>query len=354
MKKTRFAIVGCGSIAKKHMHVINNYLENAEISGFCDIDGERARKYAENTDGKPFSDARTMMDAIGGEVDIISILTPSGIHAQNVKELVGYGKPLIIEKPLALRLEEADEILRFCDEHGIKIFVVHQNRYNRPIIKAREALEKGRFGKLVMGTVRVRWKRDQAYYDEAKWRGTWTYDGGVFTNQASHHIDMLTWFMGNVESVKAIGVTRLSRIECEDTGAAILRFTNGALGIIEATTATRPKDLEGSISILGEKGSVVIGGFFMNELVTWEFADRDPMDDLVRKDFSGNPEGWGYNLGEYLKDAIRSIENDKAGLVDGLEGRKSLELISAIYESIETGNEIKLRFVPQRCRLGVR
>lgn len=336
------------------MHVINNYLENAEISGFCDIDGERARKYAENTDGKPFSDARTMMDAIGGEVDIISILTPSGIHAQNVKELVGYGKPLIIEKPLALRLEEADEILRFCDEHGIKIFVVHQNRYNRPIIKAREALEKGRFGKLVMGTVRVRWKRDQAYYDEAKWRGTWTYDGGVFTNQASHHIDMLTWFMGNVESVKAIGVTRLSRIECEDTGAAILRFTNGALGIIEATTATRPKDLEGSISILGEKGSVVIGGFFMNELVTWEFADRDPMDDLVRKDFSGNPEGWGYNLGEYLKDAIRSIENDKAGLVDGLEGRKSLELISAIYESIETGNEIKLRFVPQRCRLGVR
>jgi len=354
VKKTRFAIVGCGSIAKKHMHVINNYLENAEISGFCDIDGERARKYAENTDGKPFSDARTMMDAIGGEVDIISILTPSGIHAQNVKELVGYGKPLIIEKPLALRLEEADEILRFCDEHGIKIFVVHQNRYNRPIIKAREALEKGRFGKLVMGTVRVRWKRDQAYYDEAKWRGTWTYDGGVFTNQASHHIDMLTWFMGNVESVKAIGVTRLSRIECEDTGAAILRFTNGALGIIEATTATRPKDLEGSISILGEKGSVVIGGFFMNELVTWEFADRDPMDDLVRKDFSGNPEGWGYNLGEYLKDAIRSIENDKAGLVDGLEGRKSLELISAIYESIETGNEIKLRFVPQRCRLGVR
>ena len=354
MKKTRFAIVGCGSIAKKHMHVINNYLENAEISGFCDIDGERARKYAENTDGKPFSDARTMMDAIGGEVDIISILTPSGIHAQNVKELVGYGKPLIIEKPLALRLEEADEILRFCDEHGIKIFVVHQNRYNRPIIKAREALEKGRFGKLVMGTVRVRWKRDQAYYDEAKWRGTWTYDGGVFTNQASHHIDMLTWFMGNVESVKAIGVTRLSRIECEDTGAAILRFTNGALGIIEATTATRPKDLEGSISILGEKGSVVIGGFFMNELVTWEFVEPDTTDDTVRKDFAVNPEGWGYNLGEYLKDAIRSIESDRAGLVDGLEGRKSLELISAIYESIETGNEIKLRFVPQRCRLGVR
>lgn len=354
MKKTRFAIVGCGSIAKKHMHVINNYLENGEIVGFCDIDGERAAKYAANTAGKPFSDARSMMDAIGDQVDIISILTPSGIHAQNVKELVGYGKPLIIEKPLALRLEEADEILRLCDEHRVKIFVVHQNRYNRPVIKAREALENGRFGKLVMGTVRLRWKRDQAYYDEAKWRGTWTYDGGVFTNQASHHIDMLTWFMGNVESVKAIGVTRLSKIECEDTGAAILRFTNGALGIIEATTATRPKDLEGSISILGEKGSVVIGGFFMNELVTWEFVEPDTTDDTVRKDFTANPEGWGYNLGEYLKDAIRSIESDRAGLVDGLEGRKSLELISAIYESIETGNEIKLRFVPQRCRLGVR
>jgi predicted dehydrogenase len=199
----------------------------------------------------------------------------------------------------------------------------------------------------------LRWKRDQKYYDSAGWRGTWAYDGGVFTNQASHHIDMLTWFMGPVETVKAIGVTRLVNIECEDTGAALLRFSSGAIGIIEVTTATRPKDLEGSISILGEKGSVVIGGFFMNELSTWEFEDRQPTDDAMFEKYGKNPQGLGYNLGEYLKDVVKAIDSNKAGLVDGLEGRKSLELISAIYESIETGNEITLRFQPKKCKLGI-
>jgi predicted dehydrogenase len=164
---------------------------------------------------------------------------------------------------------------------------------------------------------------------------------------------MLTWFMGAVESVMAAGTTRLADIECEDTGAAILKFTNGALGIIEATTSTRPRDLEGSISILGENGSVVIGGFYMNELITWEFEDHQPIDDGIFEKFGNNPEGWGYNLALYLRNVIHSISKDKAGLVDGLEGRKSLELISAIYESIETGKEIALRFKPSRCKLGV-
>jgi predicted dehydrogenase len=149
-----------------------------------------------------------------------------------------------------------------------------------------------------------------------------------------------------------MAVTRLSNIECEDTGAAVLRFTSGAIGIIEATTATRPRDLEGSISILGEKGSIVIGGFFMNELTTWEFEEKQPIDDIVFERYVRNPNDWGYNLGEYLKDVIRSVESNRAGLVDGLEGRKSLELISAIYESVETGRDVTLRFSPKRCRLG--
>ena len=349
----RFALVGCGNIAKKHCHVIQNYLDNSEIVGFCDVKIERARAFGDQYNIPAFSNIEDMMDNIGDQIDIINILTPSGIHAQNVKELAEYGKPLVIEKPIALRLDEADEILRVCDANNVRIFVVHQNRYNLPIVKAREAFEKGRFGKMVMGTVRLRWKRDQAYYDSADWRGTWAYDGGVFTNQASHHIDMLTWFMGPVATVKAVGITRLVDIECEDTGAAILRFTDGSLGIIEVTTATRPKDLEGSISILGEKGSVVIGGFFMNELITWEFEDRFPEDDEVFEKFGKNPEGWGYNLGEYLRGVIDSIKNGKAALVDGLEGRKSLELITAIYESIETGKEISLRFQPKKCKLGI-
>jgi len=159
--------------------------------------------------------------------------------------------------------------------------------------------------------------------------------------------------MGNIDSVKAVGATRLSKIECEDTGAAILRFSNGSIGIIEATTATRPKDLEGSISILGEKGTVVVGGFYMNKLDTWEFQDTLPEDETVFHEFGKNPDGWGYNLGEYLKGVEKALQLNQAGLIDGLEGRKSLELISGIYESIETGKEISLRFRPKECRLGL-
>jgi predicted dehydrogenase len=353
MEKKRFAIVGCGNIANKHVHAIQGHINHAEIVAFCDIDFKRAQEFAKRSHARSFSRIKDMMQSMSRDIDIVNVLTPSGLHTNNVLELVAYRKPLVVEKPIALRLDEADKIIRACDAHGVKLFVVHQNRYNIPIVKAHEALEQGRFGKLVMGTVRLRWKRDQAYYDSADWRGTWAYDGGVFMNQASHHIDMLTWFMGDVESVSAVGGTRLVDIECEDTGAAILRFTSGAIGIIEATTATRPKDLEGSISILGEKGSVVIGGFFMNELTTWEFEKKQPIDDTIFEKAARNPSDWSYNHGEYLKDVIRSVESNRSGLVDGLEGRKSLELVSAIYESIETGREITLRFSPRRCKLGV-
>ena len=240
-----------------------------------------------------------------------------------------------------------------CDAHGVKLFVVHQNRYNLPIIKAREALAQGRFGRLVLGAVRLRWTRDQAYYDSASWRGTWEHDGGVFMNQAAHHIDMLTWFMGQVESVRSLAATRLVKIECEDTGVAVIRFNSGALGVLEATTAARPKDLEGSISILGEKGSVVIGGFFMNELVTWNFEDKRPVDDEVFQSYAKNPAALAYNHGEYLRDVVAALQTKKPALVDGLEGRKSLELITALYESIETNTDVPLRFRPRKCRLGM-
>jgi predicted dehydrogenase len=294
-----------------------------------------------------------MMAAVGDRIDIFSVLTPSGAHCANVLELVEYGRPIVVEKPLALRLEDADRMIDACDAHGVKVFVVHQNRYNPAIMKAREALEEGRFGKLVLGTVRLRWKRDQKYYDSESWRGTWAYDGGVFMNQAVHHIDMLTWFMGNVESVRSLATTRLVKIEAEDTGVAVIKFNSGALGVLEATTAARPKDLEGSISILGEKGSVVIGGFFMNELVTWAFEDKQPIDDVVFEKYGKNPPELGANLGEYLRGVIASVRTTRAALVDGLEGRRSLELITALYESIETNTDVQLRFRPKKCRLGI-
>lgn len=353
MSKQRFALVGCGSIARKHAHVLHDYLEEAEVGAFVDVYLPRAQEFSVKYGAPAFSSVPEMIRAVGERIDVLCVLTPSGAHCENVLELVQYGRPLVVEKPLALRLEDADRMIEACDVHGVKLFVVHQNRYNLPIVKAREALEQGRFGRLVLGTVRLRWKRDQSYYDAEPWRGTWAHDGGVFMNQAAHHVDMLSWFMGNVESVRSMAAARLADIECEDTGVAVMRFHGGALGVLEATTASRPKDLEGSISILGEKGSVVIGGFFMNELVTWNFEDRHPTDDIVFEKFGKNPPNFAHNHGEYLRDVIASIQNRKAALVDGLEGRKSLELITALYESIETNADVQLRFRPKKCRLGL-
>ena len=207
--KLRFALVGCGSIAKKHAHVLREYLEDAEIGAFVDLDLSRSQAFSAKYGAPAFASVGDMMREIGDGIDVFSVLTPSGAHCGNVLELAGYGRPIVVEKPLALRLDDADRMIEACDAHGVKLFVVHQNRYNPPIVKAREALEQGRFGRLVMGTVRLRWTRDQAYYDSESWRGTWAHDGGVFMNQAVHHIDMLSWFMGSAETVRSMAATRL-------------------------------------------------------------------------------------------------------------------------------------------------
>jgi len=260
-----------------------------------------------------------------------------------------------VEKPMALTLRDADAMIEACDRNGARLFVVKQNRYNLAVQKLREALEAGRFGRLVMGTVRVRWSRDQSYYDQDAWRGTWAKDGGVFTNQASHHIDLLEWMLGEPETVFARSRTALVNIETEDTGVALLTFRGGALGVVEATTAARPRDLEGSLSILGEKGTVVIGGFAVNAMETWEFVDRQPGDDKVIEWCNQAPPNvYGFGHLPYLSNVVDCIVNDRHALVDGLEGRRSLELIMAIYESIETGCEVSLRFRPLKCRLGGR
>jgi predicted dehydrogenase len=261
----------------------------------------------------------------------------------------------MVEKPMALTLGDADRMIATCDAARVRLFVVKQNRLNVPVVKLRQALEAGRFGKLVMGTVRVRWCRDQSYYKQDKWRGTWALDGGVLTNQASHHIDLLEWMMGDVESVFAMSRTALVDIETEDTAVVAIRFMNGALGVIEATTAARPKDLEGSISILGEGGTVVIGGFAVNEMLTWNFAKKEAGDEEVLAKYSVNPPSvYGFGHQAYYDHVVKSIREGTSQLVDGLAGRKSLELISAIYESIETGKEVSLHFRPSRCRLGHR
>lgn len=349
-----FALIGCGRIAKKHAEILGGgQVGGARLSVVCDLREDRAMWYGEKYDVPWFTDMHKMMETLGGRIDVLNLLTESGNHAAHTIELAPYRKHIVVEKPMALTLEDADSMIRACDHAGVKLFVVKQNRYNAPILKLREALENGRFGKLVMGTVRVRWCRTQEYYDQDAWRGTWSMDGGVFTNQASHHIDMLEWMLGEPESVFAKSMTALVDIETEDTGVAVIKFANGALGIVEVTTATRPTDLEGSISILGEKGSVEIGGFAMNEMKVWNFVERMEEDRHVMERYNQNPPNvYGFGHLGYLKHVVDSIANGRPALVDGLIGRRSLELIMAIYESIETGNEVFLKFKPKKCRLG--
>lgn len=348
-----FVLVGCGRIAKRHSELLGcSKISGAKLMAVCDIDLKKASEIGKKFDVPFFTNLHEMMNL--PNIDVVVVLTESGMHAKHVIELSSYGKNIVVEKPMALNLEDADEMIKACDFANIKLFVVKQNRFNLPVKKLKEALDNKRFGKLVMGTVRVRWCRSQNYYDQAKWRGTWALDGGVLTNQASHHIDLLEWMMGSVESVFAMSRTALVDIEVEDTAIVCLRFANGALGIVEATTATRPKDLEGSLSILGENGTVEIGGFAVNEMKVWNFVNQTSEEKNLLNEFSNNPpDVYGFGHKEYYDHIVDCINNNSPQLVDGLEGRKSIELINAIYESVETRKEVFLKFKPRFCKLGI-
>ena len=347
-----FALVGCGRIAKRHSELLGlGQIQGAKLVGVCDSIKSKAERIGKQFSVPYFENMHEMMGSV--DVDVAVVLTESGHHARDVIALCQYRKHIVVEKPMALKLSDADAMIAACDEVGVKLFVVKQNRFNVPVVKLREAIEQKRFGKLVLGTVRVRWSRDQSYYDQDAWRGTWALDGGVLTNQASHHVDLLVWMMGDVESVFAKSSTALVDIEAEDTAVVTLKFKNGALGIIEATTAIRPKDLEGSISIIGEGGVVEIGGFAVNQMKTWNFVKPLPDDMQVLEQYSVNPPNvYGFGHQAYYEHVVDCIEHNRHHLVDGLVGRKSLELIGAIYESIETGKEVQMHFKPKYALLG--
>jgi UDP-N-acetyl-2-amino-2-deoxyglucuronate dehydrogenase len=280
-------------------------------------------------------------------IAVVCVLTPTGHHAEHAIRIASHRKHVVVEKPMALSLDDADAMIAACERAGVRLFVVKQSRYNPPVQRLRRAVDAGSFGKFVMGTVRVRRCRRQDYYDRDDWRGTWELDGGVLANQASHHIDLLTWLMGPVASVYAKAATQLVDIETEDTAAALLTFANGALGIIEATTAARPTDLEGSLSILGERGSVVIGGQNADELVSWRFeAPEDSIEPVHAHD--------GHSA--FIENVVRTIRGEGSALVDGVEGRRSVEVINAIYESVRTGREVALpyRAAPTLARVSAR
>lgn len=338
-----FALIGCGNIAQKYCSVIQNHVGKASLVAVCDLDKQKAQLLGEKYNIPWFVSSDEMMLQLGEEINVLAILTPSGYHCQNVLELIGYGKHLCVEKPMSLTLEDADQMITACEKANVHLFVVNQNRFNMPIQKLKEAIANNRFGKLTMGNVRLRWSRSQSYYNQSNWRGTWALDGGVFANQTYHFVDLLQWLMGDVERVFAKGVTRLANIEAEDTGVAVLQFKNGALGTIEATTATIPASQEVSLTVVGQNGTVEVAGSSANDLRLWKFIDPTTEDEaLVSKGCKNPVDLPSYGHICYLNSIVSTLTEDKPAFVDGYEGRKSLELISAIYEAIATGKEVEI------------
>lgn len=337
----RFGLVGCGRIAQRHAGLLGSgTIAGAKLQAVCDLSQEKANNLGHKYSVSAYTDFTQMMRS--EPIDVAVVLTESGYHAEHVIELAKFKKHIVVEKPMALSSSDAMDMIKECDFFGIKLFVVKQNRFNVPVVKLREAVEKDDFGKLVLGTVRVRWCRDQEYYNQASWRGTKSLDGGVLSNQAIHHIDLLQWMMGRVSEVHGYAITSLVDIEAEDTAVVNLKFANGALGIIEATTATRPSDLEGSLSILGEKGTVEIGGFAVNKLKVWNFKDQLNSDDILEKYSVNPPDVYGFGHHAYYDHVVASINGSGSFLIDGMTGLESLKIVEAIYKSIDQNKAVEI------------
>jgi len=335
----RIALVGCGRISQNHFDAIAK-LDGLTISAVCDVVPERAKAAGDKLGVPWFTSYETMLRDAPSE--IVTIATPSGLHPAHGILAAKAGKHVVCEKPMAITLASADDLVRACDDAKVKLFVVKQNRLNPPVQLLKRAMEKGRFGKIYLANTTVRWTRPQEYYDQAPWRGTWEFDGGAIMNQASHYVDLMQWLLGPVESVIAKTATLARKIEAEDTGIAVLRFRNGALGCIEVTMLTYPKNLEGSITILGEKGTAKIGGTAVNRVEKWEFADADPDDALVEASNTSPASVYGFGHEGYYRNVLAVLRGDAKPDTDGRGGRKSLELILGIYQSARTGREVPL------------
>jgi UDP-N-acetyl-2-amino-2-deoxyglucuronate dehydrogenase len=329
--KVRFGLVGCGRIAGFHLDALAQYPE-AEVAAVCDCVPERAQAAAERAGGVPwFADYRKMLEA--GGFDAVVLCTPSGMHPDQGVMAAQAGFHVVTEKPMGIALEPVDRLIRACDEHGVRLFTVLQNRLNPTIALLKQAVDKGRFGRINFAQVNVFWTRPQEYYDQAPWRGTWEFDGGAFMNQASHYVDLLQWLVGDVEEVEAITGTLDRRIETEDTGAAVLRFRNGAIGSINVTMLVYPKNLEGAVTILGGRGTVRIGGVALNRVEHWEFDRYEDEDRAVTEAGYAPLSLYGHGHADYYRNVIDVLQGRAQPRIDGRAGRKSLELILAIYRS---------------------
>jgi UDP-N-acetyl-2-amino-2-deoxyglucuronate dehydrogenase len=339
-RRIRFALVGCGRISKNHFESLKRHGKEAEVVAVCDIDESALEKAQAGTRSEAFSRYEDMLEK--SNADVVVLATPSGLHAEQAVLAAKAGKHVITEKPMATRWQDGKRMVAACDAAKVRLFVVKQNRRNATLQLLKRAIDEKRFGRIYMASINVFWNRPQEYYDAAKWRGTWEFDGGAFMNQASHYVDLLDWMIGPVESVQAYTATLARDIEVEDTGSLALRWRSGALGSMSVTMLTYPKNLEGSITVIGEKGTVRIGGLAVNEIQHWEFADKRPEDEKVREASYETTSVYGFGHPLYYENVIQTLRGEAEPETDGREGLRSLELLVAIYISARDGRRVTL------------
>lgn len=339
-RKIRFALAGCGRISANHFGSLEKHADRAELVDVCDIDPAALAAAVERTGARGHKSLTDMLATTNA--DVVILTTPSGLHPAQAIQCAEAGFHVMTEKPMATRWQDGLEMVKACDRAGKRLFVVKQNRRNATLQLLKRAMQEGRFGRLYMVNVNVFWTRPQAYYDTAAWRGTWEFDGGAFMNQASHYVDLLDWLVGPVESVQAYTATLERNIEVEDTGVVSIKWRSGALGSMNVTMLTYPKNLEGSITILGEKGSVRVGGVAVNEIQHWDFAEAHPMDDEIKNASYSTSSVYGFGHPLYYDNVLNAMQGTAEPETDGREGLKSLELLIAMYLSARDGRRISL------------
>jgi UDP-N-acetyl-2-amino-2-deoxyglucuronate dehydrogenase len=339
-RKIRFALVGCGRIANNHFEALRKHHDRAELVGVCDVDPRALDRAVGLTGAEGYASLDQMLRQC--DADIVVITTPSGLHPEQAVQVAAAGRHVMTEKPMATRWEDGKRMVAAADAAGVRLFVVKQNRRNATLQLLKSAVEKKRFGRIYMVNLNVFWTRPPEYYHSAKWRGTWEFDGGAFMNQASHYVDLIDWIVGPVESLQAYTATLARDIEVEDTGVLSLRWRNGALGSMNVTMLTYPRNLEGSITILGEHGTVRIGGVAVNEIQQWEFATPDADDDKVRDASYETTSVYGFGHPLYYDNVIKVMRGEAEPETDGREGLKSLEVLIAAYKSARDGKRVAL------------
>ena len=339
-RKIRFALVGCGRISKNHFGAISRHKERAELVGVCDVDQAALDKAVAETGAKSYRSLDALL--ADTDADVVVLTTPSGLHPEQTIRIAESRRHVMTEKPMATRWHDGQRMVAACDQAGTRLFVVKQNRRNATLQLLKRAIDKNRFGRIYMVNINVFWTRPQEYYDSAAWRGTWEFDGGAFMNQASHYVDLLDWLIGPIESVQAYMGTLARNIEVEDTGVMSVRWRSGALGSMNVTMLTYPKNLEGSITIIGEKGTVKVGGVAVNEIQHWEFAEKLPEDEQIASANYHTTSVYGFGHPLYYDNVIKVLRGEAEPETDGREGLKSLETLIACYLSARDGKRISL------------